>query len=193
MLPGDRARSDGPVGMCRGSQVGTSIAQAMATRGTRIHNRDIALRIASVAIGTRGRALLARRHHRDVIECSCCAQVRDTRKLARDAEPQRSDGSARRAAKIRQRLAGDDAEFPERRPPALGGVGQALGDEDADLMIAAIRQHAAGLFQRSFHVGFDGIGQLVHVTLSPNSLSSKLPCRQHSPRNARRLALNHMS
>lgn len=63
---------------------------------------------------------------------------------------------------LRQRATRDDAEFAERGVAGLRRLDQALGDESAAVVIAAVRQLAARLLQDDVHVRLGSLTQLCH-------------------------------
>lgn len=78
----------------------------------------------------------------------------------------RGEASAARLATLRNNLRQgtpcDDAELAKRRVPGLRRLDQALGDEPAAVVIAAMRQLAARLLQDDVHVRFGSLTQLCH-------------------------------
>ncbi|SDG46560.1 hypothetical protein SAMN05216338_1001403 [Bradyrhizobium sp. Rc2d] len=81
--------------------------------------------------------------------------------------------------KLRQRAARDDAELTERGVPRLCRLDQALGDEPAAVVIAAMWQLAARLLQDDIHVRFGSLTQLCH-----DARSVRVACkRKHTQKD----------
>ena len=66
------------------------------------------------------------------------------------------------AHQLRQRAPRDDAELAERGVAGLRRLDQALGDEPAAVVIAAMRQLPARLLEDDIHVRSGSLTQLCH-------------------------------